>query len=69
MALAAARRTKERTCPEFTGEGGRARLVVLAAEVGDRWSAEIVQFFVALSNTKAESIPEVLRGRVAAGIR
>ena len=33
VALAAARRTKERTYPELTGEGGRARLVVLA-EVG-----------------------------------
>ena len=37
VALAAARRNKERTYPELTGEGGRARLVALAAEVGSRW--------------------------------
>ena len=34
VALAAARRNKERTYFELTGEGGRARLVVLSAEVG-----------------------------------
>ena len=66
VALAAARRTKERTYPELTGEGGRARLVVLGAEVGGRWLAETAQFLVALSNAKAESAPELLRGRVAA---
>ena len=66
VALAAARRKKERTYPELTGEGGRARLVVLAAEVGSRWSVETAQFLVALSNAKAESVPELLRGRVAA---
>ena len=36
-ALEVARRRKERTYPELAGEGGRARLVVLAAEVGGRW--------------------------------
>ena len=66
VALAAARRKKERTYPELTGEGGRARLVVLAAEVGGRLSAETAQFLVALSNAKAESVSELLRGRVAA---
>ena len=52
--------------PRAHRRGGRARLVVLAAEVGGRWSAETAQFFVALSNAKAESVPELLRGRVAA---
>ena len=33
-ALRQARTRKERTCPEVAGEGGKARLVVLAAEVG-----------------------------------
>ena len=33
-ALVVARRRKERTYPELAGEGGRARLVVLAGEVG-----------------------------------
>ena len=36
-ALVDARRRKERSYPELSGEGGRARLVVLAAEVGGRW--------------------------------
>ena len=35
--LMEARRRKERTNPELSGEGGRARLVVLVAEVGGRW--------------------------------
>ena len=35
-ALEMARRRKERTFPELAGEGGRARLVVLGAEVGGR---------------------------------
>ena len=38
VALWDARRVKERTCPELTGEGGRARLVVLPSEVGGQWS-------------------------------
>ena len=44
VALAEARRRKERTYPELSGEGGRARLVVLAAEVGGRWSDEARTF-------------------------
>ena len=43
-ALEAARRRKERTYPELAGDGGRARLVVLAAEVGGRWSTQTAQF-------------------------
>ena len=38
--LARARRRKELTYPELTGEHGRARLVVMGVEVGCRWSAE-----------------------------
>ena len=41
VALAEARRRKERTYPELSGEGGRACLVVIVGEVGGRWSAEI----------------------------
>ena len=40
VALEAARRRKERTYPELTAKGGRARLVVLGVEVGGRWSSE-----------------------------
>ena len=35
-ALEDARRKKDRTYPELAGDRGRARLVVLAAEVGER---------------------------------
>ena len=40
VALAAARRVKERTYPELVDPGRRARLVVFALEVGGRWSEE-----------------------------
>ena len=43
-ALDDARAWKEVTYPELVGEGSRAKLVVLAAEVGGRWSAEAAQF-------------------------
>ena len=52
-ALEVARRRKERTYPELTGEGGRARLVVLAAEVG--WSEETATFLAALAKARVES--------------
>ena len=37
---------KESTNPELVGEGSRAKLVVLAAEVGGRWPAEAALFVV-----------------------
>ena len=37
-ALSSARRRKNRTYPELCGPHNRARLVVLAAETGGRWS-------------------------------
>ena len=43
-ALEDARRRKERTRPELSGERGRGRLVVLGAEVGGRWSGETAEF-------------------------
>ena len=48
-ALEEARRRKERTYPELVGEGGRARLVVLGAEVGGRWSQETAEFLSSLA--------------------
>ena len=39
-----ARRRKERTYLELPGEGSRARLVLLAAEVGGQWSDETAEF-------------------------
>ena len=65
VALQAARARKERTYPELAGEGGRARLVVLAAEVGGRWSDEAACFVRALAGAKAQSEPLSMRGSAA----
>ena len=51
----------------LAGEGGRARLVVLAAEVGGRWNAETAQFLTALARARAQEVPLVLQGRAEAG--
>ena len=58
--LAEARRRKERTYPELLG-GSRCRLVVLALEVGGRWSNEAIDFVRTLARAKARSAPELLR--------
>ena len=65
-AITAARRRKERY-PELTGENARARLVVLAAEVGGRFSAETSHFLKGLASAKVRGIPQVLQGRAHAG--
>ena len=65
-ALLQARRTKETTYLELSGEGGRARLVVLAAEVGGRWSEETAQFLRALAKASAQTAPLILQNRVQA---
>ena len=64
VALQAAHRAKETTHPELSGEGGRVRLVVLAAEVGGRWSQETVDFPNALAKARAQESPQILQGRV-----
>ena len=66
MALASARQRKERTYPELSGEGNRATLVVLAAEVGGRWSTEARDFLVALAAAKAREAPFLLESSVKA---
>ena len=62
-ALVQARRLKQRTYPELSGDHGRARLVVLAAEVGGRWSEEARAFVRQLATAKARSVPRILVGR------
>ena len=62
-ALRQARRRKECTCPELSGAHGRAKLVVLAAEVGGRWSLEVQTFLRLLVRAKTCSLPEVLQVR------
>ena len=52
-ALVAARRRKETTYPELVGPRGRAKLVVLAIEVGGRWSQETATFLRLLAAAKA----------------
>ena len=64
--LMEARRQKERTYPELSGEGGRARLMVLAAEVGGRWGDETAKFLAALANAQAQASPFILQNRVKA---
>ena len=53
-ALAEARRSKERTYPEF-GRASRCRLVVLGIEVGGRWSAEAANFVRLLARARART--------------
>ena len=60
-ALLRARRRKERAYPELSGEHGRARLVVLASEVGGRWSAETQSFLRQLAKAKTRHMPRILR--------
>ena len=64
VALTEARRAKERVYPELVGPGARARLVVLALEVGGRWSAEATDFVSQLAKTKARSEPFLVRQRM-----
>ena len=59
--LRAARRRKERTYPELTGRFGRARLVVLACEVGGRWSEETNNFLLQLAKAKVRGVPQPLK--------
>ena len=56
-ALRQARRRKERVYPELSGAHGRARLVVLANEVGGRWSLETQAFLRQLARAKSREEP------------
>ena len=51
-----ARRAKERTYPELL-QTRRCKLVVLAIEVGGRWSQETTTFLRLLAQAKARTIP------------
>ena len=54
VALAAASRAEERLFPELVERRARARLVVLAVEVGRRWSPETQKFLSLLARARAE---------------
>ena len=62
-ALSSARRRKARTYPELCGPHSRARLVVLAAETGGRWSEEAHRFLSQLAKQRRGQFPHILRGR------
>ena len=57
-------RRRERTHPELVTPRARARLVVLAGEMGGRWSEETRRFLSLLAKAKARSEPHILRKRV-----
>eukprot|EP00438_Fugacium_kawagutii_P035997 Skav228963 [mRNA] locus=scaffold671:28044:28988:+ [translate_table: standard] len=59
-ALAEARRAKERTYPELQ-RGGRCKLIVVALEVGGRWSGEAADFVRLLAQARSRSAPALLR--------
>ena len=66
VALREARRRKERTYPELCQGNGRARLVVIAGEVGGRWSDETKTFLWSLACAKATSVPRRMYGSARA---
>ena len=66
-ALHTARRSKERTCPEFL-QSRRCRLVVLAFETGGRWSHEATNFIRLLAQSKARQAPALLQRSVMAAL-
>ena len=43
--------------PELAGDGGRARLVVLAGEVGGCFSVETAHFLRGVASTKVRDVP------------
>ena len=62
VALQAAKRRKVATYPELAGPHSRAKLVVLAVEVGGRWSDETRGFLSQLARARArEEIPLMRR--------
>ena len=63
---ATARRRKERRYPELSGQFGRARLVVLACEVGGRWSDETRDFLRHLAKAKVRGEPFPVQRRAEA---
>ena len=62
VALLQARKRKENT-PELRGPRARARLVVVALEVGGRWSAEAKSFVGQLAKARARTEPRVTQAK------
>ena len=66
VCLRVARRRKETRYPELVGDGGRARLVVLAGKVGGRFPEETASSLRGLAAPKVRDVPELLQGRARA---
>ena len=62
-ALRRARQRKERTYPELVGRRARAMFVVLAVEMGGRWSEEARNFLSQLARARARGEIPLLRKR------
>ena len=60
-ALALARKAKERTYPELR-QSARCKLVVLALELGGRWSTEAATFVRLLARLRSRAVPASSRG-------
>ena len=60
-ALALARKAKERTYPELR-QSARCKLVVLALELGGRWSTEAATFVRLLARLHSRAVPASSRG-------
>ena len=58
------RRAKERAYPELL-RGGRCKLVVVALEVGGRWSTEAASFIRQLAQTRCRAAPAALQTATA----
>ena len=63
-AMVQARQRKERTYPVLAQVHGRARLVVLACEVGGRWSGELLRFLYLVAEAKVRGELEEFRDLV-----
>ena len=63
VALEVARRRKERTDPELLALWSRCRLVVMANEVGGRWSPEALAFLRQLAKAKSRNEPPLIQRR------
>ena len=64
--LTVARRRKEAWCPELVGDNGKGRLVVLAGEVGGRFSLETAHFLRCLAAPTVWGVPQILQNRAHA---
>ena len=62
-AVLQAARSRKRSYPELSGEMARAKLVVLAGEIGGPFSEETQTFIRLLARAKTRSVPEPLRTR------